>query len=196
MAKTCEELVIQELEALRENQSGLLSIIERLKKENEELRNGGDTEFEPHEVKVLMISEPVDAVSIRVADAWDMNNSDSDFEDIGIDDIRALMGTEEGLRGLGGKRTGAWRNEAVSLEFRTFPYTVRYGRNTFALDFYNNGDSVSCYKVLGKSSQLRTNEYFMADRADELEEYGYGMLRKNLEKYLERREQREAEEGE
>ena len=196
MAKTCEELVIQELEDLRENQSGLLSIINRLKKENEELRNSGDTEFEPHEVKVLMISEPVDVVSILVADAWDMKNGDSDFEDMGIADIRALMGTEEGLRELGGKKTGSWRNDAVTLEFRTFPYTVRYGRNTFALDFYNNGDSVSCHKILGKSRQLTTSEYFRADRADELEEYGYGLLRKELEKYLDRREQREAEEGE
>lgn len=191
MAKTCEELVIQELESLRENQAGLLNIIDELKKENEKLKNQPETEFTPHEVKAYEICEPVDVVMLSVKNDWDMSRSDSDFEEMGIAEIRALMDTEEGLRELGNKKTGAWREKYLSLNFKTFPYTIKYGRNAFAIDFYNNGGSVSCYKIFGKSQNMRTGDYFTADCTDDLEAHGYELFKKNIEKYLAKREERE-----
>ena len=190
-AKTCEELFINEYEKLKEEYDDLKLDIEKLRAENERLKNQTVLDDLPEDVTPYRINRPVDTVCISVARAWDMGVSESDFNSMPVDVIRANMEDAEGLRMLGEKKSRYYRENSVNIEFRTFPYTIRYGRNIFLIDFYNRGNDISTYKLC-LDGEPKTDTYFTVDMTDDLEKYAYELFYQSLDSYCTKREQDEA----
>lgn len=193
MARTCEELVIEELEALRENEAGLLGIISDLKDEVKRLKEQPDTEYEPHEVEALKLNEPIDTVTLSVADTWDMRSKDGAFEQMAVSEIRALMETDDGLHELAEKRCRYYDEKAVTVTLRTFPYQIKYGKFTHAVDFGDNGKNMFDVRVLGETDSPTCRDHYVASMADSLEAYGYELFKERLARYCDDREKKEAE---
>lgn len=191
MAKTCEELVIEELESLRENNSGLLVIIENLENEIKRLAGQPDAGYTPHEVEAFKINEPIETVCLFVADEWDMKSDESDFEKMDVAEIRALMETDDGLRELAGKKRRYYRTKSCEVRHETFPYQIKYGMFTHAIEFTDNGKNMREVLVRGESENPSCDVYYATSMAGRLEDYGLELLKQRLAKYCDNREARE-----
>lgn len=190
-AKTCEELFINEYEKLKEEYDDLKLDIEKLRAENERLKNQTVLDDLPEDVTPYRINRPVDTVYISVTSAWNMGVGESDFNNMPVDVIRASMEDGEGLRMLGEKKSSYFHENSVNIKFRTFPYTIRYGKNVFLLDFYSDGNEICVYKLC-LDGKLEAGKYYPVDMADDLEKYAYELFYQNLDSYCTKREEDEA----
>lgn len=195
MARTCEEYVLNELETTGKALEQLFAKLEELNEENERLKAGPDGGYEPHEVEAYKINEPIETVYLRVSSNYSLGGKGGDFDKVPVHKLRAMAGTEEGLRSLAVMREGSYpHNRAMAVERHTYPYVVRRGPCMYGLEFYSDG-SAYIYRVHGEGDEPKDGRYFVEPMEEKLERLGLEMLAKSVLKYCDEREKKEAEKG-
>lgn len=193
MSRTCDEFVLELLEKSRSDLKALYGRIEELNEENERLKAGPDGGYEPHEVEAYKINEPIETVYLRVSSNYSLGGESGDFDKVPVHKLRAMAGTEEGLRRLAAMRDGSYsHNPAMAVERHTYPYVVRRGPCMYGLEFYRDG-SAYIYRIYGEGDEPKDGRYFVEPMEGELERLGLEMLGKSVLKYCDEREKKEVE---
>lgn len=196
--KTCEQFVLSELEAAKKENEALRCRIAELEREKDEAdarkAESPDGEIEPRPVQIVRLNEPFETAYLTVKDVYDFMNRDNCLG-LTADEAREKAASDEGLREVARMRVGWCRDEAMSVETRIWPCQLRTGTQTFVMDVWDKGRSLTDARVIKDGEEACEGKYFPAYRAHELEQFGLGLLKKRLIEYADKLDA-EAEKGE
>lgn len=186
---TCEQYVLAELEDAKRENDRLRDRIAELEREAAEAdarkAESPDGEVEPRQVQIYKLSEPFETAYLTVKDSYDFGRSENGLG-LTAEEIREKAATEEGLREVAGTRVGWSRDEAMSVDIRIWPHQLRTGAQTFVIDLWDKGRSLTEARVCKDEEEPRTGNYFPSYRAEELERFGLDLLKKRLLEYADK----------
>lgn len=187
--KTCEEYVLAELEASQVENEALRSRIAELEQAaadaDAKKAESPDGEVEPRQVQIFKLNEPFETAYLTVKNEYDFRNREHCLG-LTADEAREKAATEEGLREVARMRVGWCREEAMSVDTRIWPCQLRTGTQTFVMDVFNSGRDMTEARVCKDDEKACRGQYFPAYRAEELEELGLELLKKNLLEYADK----------
>lgn len=188
---TCDQYVLAELEDARRENERLLGRIKELEASISDAEakraESPDGDVEPRQVQIFKLNEPFETAYLRVKDVYDFCRSNNGLG-LTADEAREKAASEEGLREVARKRVGWTYEEVMIVETRIWPCQLRTGVQTFVMDVYDNGRNIIEARVEKDGEKACSGKYFPAYRAEELERYGLGLLKKRLIKYAEKLE--------
>lgn len=186
---TCEQYVLAELEDAKRENERLLGRIEELERAvaDADARKGEspDGEIEPRQVQIVKLNEPFETAYLSVKDVYDFCRSDNGLG-LTADEAREKAASEEGLREVARIRVGWCREKAMIVETRIWPCQLRTGTQTFVMDVYDKGRSITEARVEKDGEEACSGKHFPAYRAQELEQLGLSMLKKRLLEYADK----------
>lgn len=188
-AKTCEQYVLARLsDAMKENEALRSAIGElegRLRDRDAREAESAGGEVTPREVQMYRINEPFETVYLTVADSYDLSDKKHGIG-LSAKEAREKASTEEGLVEVSEMRVGWSESPAMRVNTSLWPFQVRTGTQTFALDLYNNGSNLSEARVCKDDEKADANKYFPSYRAEEIRRVGLETLKRNLLKYADK----------
>ena len=186
---TCEQYVLAELEDAKRENERLLNRIEELENaaaESEAKKaESPDGEVEPRQVQIFKLNEPFETAYLSVKDVYDFCRSENGLG-LTADEAREKASSEEGLREVARIRVGWCREEAMIVETRIWPCQLRTGAQTFVMDVYDKGRSITEARVERDDEDACSGRYFPAYRAQELDRLGLNLLKKRLLEYADK----------
>lgn len=193
---TCEQYVLAELEAAKRENERLLNRIEELENAAADAEakkaESPDGEVEPRQVQIFKLNEPFETAYLIVKDVYDFCQSENGLG-LTADEAREKAASEEGLREVARIKVGWSREEAMIVETRIWPCQLRTGAQTFVMDVYDKGRSITEARVEKDDDEACGGRYFPAYRAQELERLGLELLKKNLLEYADKLDAKAAE---
>lgn len=193
---TCEQYVLAELEAAKRENERLLNRIEELENAAADAEakkaESPDGEVEPRQVQIFKLNEPFETAYLRVKDVYDFCHSENGLG-LTADEAREKAASEEGLREVARIKVGWISEEAMIVETRIWPCQLRTGAQTFVMDVYDKGRSITEARVEKDDDEACRGRYFPAYRAQELERLGLELLKKNLLEYADKLDAKAAE---
>lgn len=186
---TCEQYVLAELEDAKRENERLLNRIKELENAAADAEakkaESPDGEVEPRQVQIFKLNEPFETAYLSVKDVYDFCRSENGLG-LTADEAREKASSEEGLREVARIRVGWSREESMIVETRIWPCQLRTGAQTFVMDVYDNGRSITEARVEKDDEEACRGRYFPAYRAQELERLGLDLLKKNLLEYADK----------
>lgn len=188
---TCDQYVLAELEDAKRENERLLGRIEELEASisDAEARKAEspDGDVEPRQVQIFKLNEPFETAYLSIKDVYDFCRSNNGLG-LTADEAREKAASEEGLREVARIKVGWTYTEVMIVETRIWPCQLRTGTQTFVMDVYDNGRNIIEARVEKDGEKACSGKYFPAYRAEELERYGLGLLKKRLIEYAEKLE--------
>lgn len=186
---TCEQYVLAELEATQAENEALRERIAELEREKIEAEakkaESPDGEIEPRQVQIVKLNEPFETAYLTVKDVYDFKRSENGLG-LTAEEAREKAASEDGLREVARIKVGWCREDAMIVETRIWPCQLRTGTQTFVMDVYDNGRSITQARVEKDDNEACSGRYFPAYRAQELERLGLHMLKKRLLEYADK----------
>lgn len=186
---TCEQYVLAELEDAKRENERLLNRIKELENATADAEakkaESPDGEVEPRQVQIFKLNEPFETAYLSVKDVYDFCRRENGLG-LTADEAREKASSEEGLREVARIRVGWSREEAMIVETRIWPCQLRTGAQTFVMDLYDKGRSITEARVEKDDEEACRGRYFPAHRAQELERLGLDLLKKNLLEYADK----------
>lgn len=188
--RTCEQYVLGELEAEQKENARLRSMVAELERERDEAlakkAESQDGDVEPRQVQMLKLNEPFETAYLTVKDVYDFRRKEGGLN-LTAEEAREKAATEDGLREVAKMHCGwSWSGQAMSVDTRIWPFTLRTGTQTFVMDVYNGGRDVTESRVCKDDEEACCGQYFPAYRAEELERVGLGLLKERLLEYADK----------
>ena len=190
--KTAEQKLLADFFDLESENEALRQRISELEAAGHKGDESEDGEPAPRQVSMWKLDEPIETAYLSLASQYDYKGENG--LNMTADEIEEAIREDAGLARMAERMVGSYsRRKLMEVEVRSFPYKLRVGGYTYALDTYDSGRNIFETRVEKSDSQFQSGRYFPVEMLPDLEEFGLRELREMLTKYASELREKEAE---